>query len=382
MRNLAHSLFVLAFISLFWIDLAAQNNLKKWENFNYGKQKVLLSDLQKLELEDLQNVRGLVFGRHGRIFKEKSIQDYLEKLAWYKPNAKFDNSVLNAVERSNVDLIRQVEAEKHDYVKPGDLRFWQTKLIPEDKVYADTAAEWRVMIAEVEAVHGKTFPDEPWLQTYFEERYWYQSNPRYSAAVLSEIERSNIETITKKREADRKVAVSPGDMDKFQSVLLTEKMLAGATINELRIMRNEFSARRGKKFVTPGYRSFFEFQEWYRPLKDQSKVVLNEVEKKNVETILTVENRLREEIATKPKTVDDFSGLFTEDLRLLRNEIYARHGRIFKTKILNDYFSEQSWYKPDPNYSDSMLTKIESENLKAIKEAEDSAASKFSEVEG
>lgn len=382
MKNLTSFLFVLAFITVLTAGLGSAQELKKWENYNYGKQKVLLKDLQKLEIDDLQNVRGIVFGRHGRIFKEKSIQDYLEKRAWYKPNPKFANSMLSAFERSNLDLIRQVEAEKHDSVKPGDLRFWEKKLIPEDNVYADTAAEWRVMIAEIEAIHGKTFPDEPWLQNYFEERYWYKINPNYSPAVLSEIERGNIETITKKRELERKVAVSPGDMDKFQNVLLTEEMLSGATISELRIMRNEFEARRGKKFLTPGYRSFFEFQEWYQPAKDQSKVVLNETEKKNVETILRVENRLREEIAKEPKTAEDFSGLFTEDLRLLRNEIYARHGRVFKTKILNDYFSEQTWYRPDLNYSDAILTAIESNNLKAIKEAEDAAVSKFTEVEG
>ena len=382
MKHLTTFLLVLAFAGLGATNLVKAQDLKKWENFNYSKQRVLLKDLQKLETDDLQNVRGIVFGRHGRIFKEKSIQDYLEKRPWYKPNPRFANSMLNPFERTNLDLIRSVEAEKHDSVQPGDLRFWQKKAIPEDKIYANTAAEWRVMIAEIEAIHGKTFPDEPWLQTYFEERYWYKANPNYSAAVLSEIERGNIETITKKREAERKVAVSPGDMDKFQNVLLTEKMLDGATISELRIMRNEFEARHGKKFLTPGYRSFFEFQDWYRPAKDQSKIVLNETEKKNVETILRVENRLREEIAKKPKTADDFSGLFTEDLRLLRNEIYARHGRIFKTKLLNDYFSEQPWYKPDPNYSDSMLTAIESENLKAIKEAEDAAVSKFTEVEG
>ena len=382
MKNLTRFLLVLGFVGLFSTLTTAQNNLKKWETFNYGKQKILLKDIQKLEIDDLQNVRGIVFGRHGRIFKEKSIQDYLEKRSWYKANPKFANSMLNPFERTNLDLIRQAEAAKHDSVQPGDLRFWQKKVIPEDRIYANTAAEWRVMIAEIEAIHGKTFPDEPWLQKYFEERYWYKANPVYSAAVLSETERKNIETITKKRESERKVAVSPGDMDKFQNVLLTEKMLDGATISELRIMRNEFEARHGKKFLTPGYRSFFEFQDWYRPAKDQSKVILNETEKKNVETILRVENRLREEIAKKPKTADDFSGLFTEDLRLLRNEIYARHGRIFKTKILNDYFSEQPWYKPDPNYSDSMLTAIESANLKAIKEAEDAAVSKFTEVEG
>ncbi len=36
------------------------------------------------------------------------------------------------------------------------------------------------------------------------------------------------------------------------------------------------------------------------------------------------------------------------DLKILRNEIYARHGRIFKTDYLRNYFMDQPWYSPDP----------------------------------
>jgi hypothetical protein len=47
------------------------------------------------------------------------------------------------------------------------------------------------------------------------------------------------------------------------------------------------------------------------------------------------------------------------ELRLLRNEIFARHGRIFKTPDLREFFSKQSWYKPDPKYSEAALSKEE-----------------------
>lgn len=33
-------------------------------------------------------------------------------------------------------------------------------------------------------------------------------------------------------------------------------------------------------------------------------------------------------------------------LRLARNELYARHGYIFKDEKLNEYFSKKSWYNP------------------------------------
>jgi hypothetical protein len=256
------------------------------------------------------------------------------------------------------------------------------KEIPEEKISANTAATWQVLIAEVEAIHGKTFLDEPWLQKYFEDRYWYKANPKYSPKILSPIERKNLEAIMKARENDRKVAVSPGDMDKFQRAPLKESMLEGLSLNELRIMRNEFFARRGKSFTTPGYRGFFEWQEWYRPIKDQSKIRLNPIEDSNVKIIEGAERKIREKLTTAPVEQSLFEGLFTEDLRVLRNEIYARHGRIFADKELQKTFEAMEWYKPNPEFKDEQLSEVEQKNLAVIVEVEKNAVSKLQEIEG
>ncbi|MDQ6786072.1 MAG: YARHG domain-containing protein [Acidobacteriota bacterium] len=379
-RKLLISLiFMLAICSA---QVFAQDALKKWQKIDFAKTLVKKTDLNKMDVGDLSLVRGIVFGKHGRIFKEQFIQDYLSKQAWYKPNKDFNNKLLTANERKNIDLIREAEAVKHDSIQPGDLRFWQTKEFTTEQIYANTAAEWRVMIAEVEAIHGKTFADEPWLQKYFEERYWYKPNPNYNPSVLSEIEKKNITTLMTARGHDRKVAVSPGDMDKFQNAPLSEDLLKGATLNDLRIMRNEFWARRGKAFTTPGFKAFYEFQDWYKPLKDQSKVKLNETEKANVALIQNYENKLRERIASEILEPETFQGLFVEDLRVLRNEIYARHGRIFKNAELQKTFDAMPWYKPNPEFKDEMLSETESKNLVSIRQAEADAVSKFALVEG
>ena len=360
----------------------AQDKLKKWQTFDFSKQKITKVQLAKFEPDDLQLLRGIVFGKRGRIFKEQSIQKYLAKQSWYKPKETFSNAVLSRTERANIDVIREAEADRHDSVKPGDLRFWQKKEIPDEKLYTDTAADWRVMIAEVEAIHGKTFADEPWLQKYFEERYWYQPNANYNASVLTEIERKNLEKLNAKRNEDRKVAVSFGDMDKFQNAPLTEELLRNMSLNDLRLIRNEFMARRGKLFVTPGFKQYFEWQDWYKPLKDQSKVKLNPIEEANVKLIETVETREREKMATDLINEDKVTGLFVEDLRVLRNEIYARHGRIFKDAKLQKYFAEQKWYQPNPEFKDPDLNDIEVKNLAIIRAAEETSISKFAAVEG
>lgn len=78
-------------------------------------------------------------------------------------------------------------------------------------------------------------------------------------------------------------------------------------------------------------------------------------------------------------TLEDLSGLTGEELRLARNEIYARHGRMFKSSDLEMYFSEKAWYKPSiaaDAFDTNMLSQTESDNLKAILKAEEMLASK------
>ena len=364
----------------------AKFNRQGWDKIDYSKKKITKTQLARLSsdgaVDELALLRGVVFGKRGRIFKERSIQDYLEKQTWYQPKETFTNAILTKIERDNLDEIRLTEAARHTSVKPGDLRLWQTKEIPDDNLYADTPSDWRIMIAEIEAIHGKRFDDEPWLQKYFEERYWYKANANYSPSVLTAVERKNLEKLNAKRNEDRNVAVAVGDMDKFQTAPLTEDLLKNLTLNDLRLIRNEFWARNGRVFVTPGFKQYFEWRDWYKPLKDQTKVKLNPIEEQNVKLIESIETKMREKIALEPITAEMVEGLFVEDLKVLRNEIYARRGRIFKDAKLQAYFAAQPWYQPNPDFKDEQLSEIEAKNLVVIREVEQVSISKFSEAEG
>jgi hypothetical protein len=374
------------------IDTAERN--ERWQKFtkmgfdriNYSRTRLTKTRIANLEagdvVDDFALLRGVVFGKRGRVFKERSIQDYLDKQSWYKRNPNFSNSILTVTERANLDLIRLTEAEKHDFVEPGDMRIWEGKLIPEDKLRSYSPAELTILIAEVEAIHGKRFDDEPWLQKYFEERYWYKPNPAYSPTILTVTDKKNIEILMAEKGKGRNTAISIGDMDNFQNVLLTEDKLKGLTMMELRIIRNEFWARRGLKFGLPGIRQYFEWRDWYRPLRDQRRVKLNDVETANVNLILAQEAKIREKLTTEELPDNFAEQMFTEDLRILRNEMYARHGRVFKDPELQKYFAAQAWYKPDPEFKDEMLSEVEFKNLAKIRTAEEMAISKFTIEEG
>jgi len=60
------------------------------------------------------------------------------------------------------------------------------------------------------------------------------------------------------------------------------------------------------------------------------------------------------------------------DLRLLRNEVFARHGYIFKSPELTDFFSKFEWYQPSltSGQIDKKLTEIDRYNISLIKSVE------------
>jgi hypothetical protein len=54
-------------------------------------------------------------------------------------------------------------------------------------------------------------------------------------------------------------------------------------------------------------------------------------------------------------------------LRIMRNEIYARHGYNFASADLKNYFSKQKWYKPVKSNSEVKLSEVEQYNVDIIK---------------
>jgi eukaryotic-like serine/threonine-protein kinase len=67
----------------------------------------------------------------------------------------------------------------------------------------------------------------------------------------------------------------------------------------------------------------------------------------------------------------DIARLGREQLRLARNEIFARHGRYFKEPVLGGYFSQFSWYRPYTWLAD--LTTDETANVNFLLSAEQQA---------
>lgn len=90
---------------------------------------------------------------------------------------------------------------------------------------------------------------------------------------------------------------------------------------------------------------------------------------------------LKEVLAGKSISSCPFEGAETMNLWLLRNAVYARHGRKFKHPDLNHYFYE-TWERPsearglglplsiDPKFKDRMLNKQDRKTVRAIADEE------------
>lgn len=78
---------------------------------------------------------------------------------------------------------------------------------------------------------------------------------------------------------------------------------------------------------------------------------------------------------TQKLTRDDLKNLTKEELRLARNEIFARHGMIFGATDLAEYFGSKSWYEPkvsfDEFYDVANMTELEEANVVLISKVEE-----------
>ena len=90
---------------------------------------------------------------------------------------------------------------------------------------------------------------------------------------------------------------------------------------------------------------------------------------KNEEKVITILDNTDLLSSEKVLKVEELQGKTYEELRFLRNEIFARKGYIFKDENLNAYFASKKWYKPNKD-ADIVLDSIEKKNIETFKIAE------------
>ena len=232
-------------------------------------------------------------------------------------------------------------------------------------------------------------------------------------------------------------AASGGTRPLYYDRALTRADLEGRTLRELALMRNTIYARAGHQFRKKWLRDYFTAQPWYKPLAKDDSSKVTRLDRANAALIAQAEEgqsradlkKRRDDIlarqhagkataeddieigllntrlgqwasadpAARPPadvspledpsqldhliTVEQLSNLSRRDLRILRNTIYARHGRTFKSQLLQAYFDTMEWYRPDPAFNENKLSKIDTTNIRLIKSVEQSLGGPMTEDE-
>jgi hypothetical protein len=155
-------------------------------------------------------------------------------------------------------------------------------------------------------------------------------------------------------------------LDDSDTRLLTSNDLKGLSKDDLRIARNEIFARRGRYFSSPDLTSRFSKFSWYQPHTWDPQ--LNDIERANVALIERSEPSESPQsdliIPDSDKRIllpSDLRKLSKEELRIARNEIFARRGRYFEAPDLKARFERFSWYSP--NTWNPRLSAIEEANV-------------------
>ncbi len=73
------------------------------------------------------------------------------------------------------------------------------------------------------------------------------------------------------------------------------------------------------------------------------------------------------EASARLLTATDLEKKTAGELRIMLNEIYARHSHVFKSVDLQEHFSRQPWYTPKQPADWSMLSDIEKANIELIR---------------
>lgn len=156
------------------------------------------------------------------------------------------------------------------------------------------------------------------------------------------------------------------------SRLLSEGDLRTLSKDDLRIARNEIFARRGRYFNAPDLTARFSKFAWYAPHTWDPD--LNAVERANAALIERFESGgsatpggfIFPDSDRRRLTPGDLQRLSKDDLRIARNEIFARRGRYFESADLRARFERFSWYAP--NTWNPRLNAIEQANVALIEQ--------------
>jgi hypothetical protein len=233
-----------------------------------------------------------------------------------------------------------------------------------------------------------------WLREHFQKQPWYKPDPKFSIKRLSAVDRKNVALIAQTELSFRYV-----DLERMKEKILAAngKWWGDLPSYEDVDGKKVYACNMRDSSGPPDWTKSEEIQEKARESKDcrhhrgdevkgrqsnapaepdlrapEDRIELGLISRAMGE--FAVDDGQREQVSRSLDTVlsvKELRLLSLRDLRFLRNTIFARRGRSFKSELLQKHFQNMPWYKPDPAYSDARLTATDKRNIELIRSVED-----------
>ncbi|HEX8437564.1 YARHG domain-containing protein [Archangium sp.] len=279
--------------------------------------------LGELPLRELSILRNTIYARYGWAgFRKPWLREHFLAQPWYKPDPKFSLKRLSKVDHENAELLAKVELSLR-YVDLEKRR---------DKVLA-RVGKWWGDLPFYEGKRGKQ------VHACDLEGYTGPTERRVGEVGSDDTHMETLSWVTYFRRAvgESKDCLYHGDE------------------------RAEVKKHQHNEPVAPDLRR----------LSPEDRIELGLISRAMGD--FAVDEGQREQISNsldEVLKVKDLRLLSLRDLRFLRNTIYARRGRPFKSELLQQHFAHMPWYQADKAYSDARLTKTDKRNIDLIRAVE------------
>jgi hypothetical protein len=212
--------------------------------------------------------------------------------------------------------------------------FYFDRVITDADLAGKTLRELSLMRNTIFARTGNHFRRK-WLNAWFTAQPWYTAREKVDRSVVTALDLANA----------RKVAAAEANQDKAALVArgaeIRARQTAGKATPEDAVELQLISARLGRWVGAPEQAEALERTPFENP-----------------------------SLLDKQLTAAQLANLSRRDLRLLRNMVFARRGYAFKSNLLQMYFDDTDWYRPDPKYTQKKLTRLDWRNVKLIRSVE------------
>jgi len=268
--------------------------------------------------------------------------------------------------------------------------FSPTRVLCENRELEDKSLrELSLLRNTIFARYGWSGFRKPWVREHFQKQPWYKPDPKFSYKRLSKADKQNVHFIAVREQSftERELFFMRESVyaraGKVYGDVYEWKLANGKTVRSCEQPKEKLDEEEGcTGSQCAGAHSWdcrFQEEPWYKPdprftedkLSPEARIELGLISRALGQYASDEGSRDKASASLdRVLSVGELRQLSLRDLRLLRNTIYARRGRPFKSKVLQAHFSAMSWYRKDEAYTDARLTANDKRNIDLIRAVE------------